>query len=168
MACDTGVPAVPSTKLAKFLCIPSAPGDRKRSSVNTGARVLTSTECVEMLEEKERKKRQAAELKEKRKVDREERKKKKALEAQERANRKKGIYHTYLPTILPFLSSGTKLPRKNIATAEEICEATPCSVSMCDQLVVEWVQCDSCSKWFHLFCINIDRVHDDWVCECCV
>ena len=90
MACDTGVPAVPSTKLAKFLCIPSAPGDRKRSSVNTGARVLTSTECVEMLEEKERKKRQAAELKEKRKVDREERKKKKALEAQERANRKKG------------------------------------------------------------------------------
>ena len=89
MACDTGVPAVPSTKLAKFLCIPSAPGDRKRSSVNTGARVLTSTECVEMLEEKERKKGQAAELKEKRKVDREERKKK-ALEAQERANRKKG------------------------------------------------------------------------------
>ena len=86
MACDTGVPAVPSSKLAKFLCIPSAPGDRKRSSVNTGARVLTSTECVEMLEEKERKKRQAAELKEKRKVDREERKKK----AQERANRKKG------------------------------------------------------------------------------
>jgi hypothetical protein len=39
-----------------------------------------------MLEEKERIKRQAAELKEKRKVDREERKKK----AQERANRKKG------------------------------------------------------------------------------
>ena len=90
MACDTGVPAVPSTKLAKFLCIPSAPGDRKRSSVNTGGRVLTSTECVEMLEEKGRQKRQAAELKEKRKVDREERKKKKALEAQERANRKKG------------------------------------------------------------------------------
>ena len=70
--------------------------------------------------------------------------------------------------IIPFLSSGTKLPRKNIDTAEEICEASPCSVSMCDQLVVEWVQCDSCSKWFHLFCINIDRVHDDWVCQCCV
>ena len=47
-------------------------GGRKRSSVNTGARVLTSTECVQMLEEMERKKRQAAELKEKRKVDREE------------------------------------------------------------------------------------------------
>ena len=90
MTCDTGVPAVPSTKLAKFLCIPSALGGRKRSNVNTGARVLTSTECVQMLEEKERKKRQAAELKEKRKVDREERKKKKALEAQERATRKKG------------------------------------------------------------------------------
>lgn len=39
---------------------------------------------------------------------------------------------------------------------------------MCDRSVVDWVQCDNCSKWFHLFCIGLDRVHGHWACKDCV
>ena len=46
------VPAVPATKLSKFLFIPPALGDIKN---NCSARVLTSKECVQMLEEKQKK-----------------------------------------------------------------------------------------------------------------
>ena len=63
--------------------------------------------------------------------------------------------------------SGRKHPDKDIDT-EENCDASPCSVSMCDQSVVDWVQCESCTKWFHLFCVDLDRVGDNWICELCV
>ena len=167
-----GCSDVPDTpKFAKFLCIPSALGERKKNNVNSGARVLTSKECVEMLEGKEKKKREAAELKKKRKVVREERKKKKLLEAQQRATRKKGaVLINSVTTILCifFLYLGTKHPLENVENVEEVCEAYPCNVSQCGQPVVNWVQCENCSKWFHLFCIDVDRVHDDWVCKHCV
>ena len=164
------VPAVPATKLAKFLFIPPALGKRKYNNVNSGARVLTSKECVQMLEEKEKKKREVAELKERRKVIREERKKKKILEAQERVTRKKGALLNSSATVCcnyPSLFSGTKHPQKNVENVEEMCEAYPCNVSLCDQPVVKWVQCENCSKWFHLFCIGVDGVHDDWACKLC-
>ena len=46
--------AVPSSKLARFLTIPTVPGDKKKSPVNSGARFLTSNKCVQTLEEKGR------------------------------------------------------------------------------------------------------------------
>ena len=68
-----------SSKLCKFLTIPTVPV-RSNTKQNSGARVLTSEECIRMLEEKEMKKKTEAEAKERRKAEREERtlKKKKA------------------------------------------------------------------------------------------
>ena len=41
------------SKLARFLSIPTAPGCKnKKVYVNSGARVLTSVECIQMLEER--------------------------------------------------------------------------------------------------------------------
>ena len=63
--------AVTSTKLAKFLFIPPVLGEKKKSNekpVNSGARVLPSQECVQMLEMKKREKKEAVELKKKRKM----------------------------------------------------------------------------------------------------
>ena len=76
------------SRLAKFLTIPVPPGNNKKNYVNSGARVLTSEECMHMLEEKQRKKKEAAEEKEKRKFEREEKKQKKELE---QTTRKKGV-----------------------------------------------------------------------------
>lgn len=66
--------------------------------------------------------------------------------------------HIYVYNFSP-TSSDLKCTDKGLNSDEEICEAIPCLVAMCDRSVVEWVQCDNCSKWFHLFCIGLDRVH---------
>ncbi len=83
------------SQLSQFLHIPAAPGCTKTTAQkNSGARVLTSTDHIRMLEEKERRKRDEAEQKLKRKKERLERKALKELavkkRAQERALKKKG------------------------------------------------------------------------------
>ena len=85
-----GLTMQPINKLSKFLKIPDPPGGKKKSSINSGACVLTSIECMQMLEEKEKKKREAAEEKETRKAEREERRKAKQLEKASKAHRKRG------------------------------------------------------------------------------
>ena len=37
--------------------------------------------------------------------------------------------------------------------------------------VLEWICCDSCSRWFHCICVDLDEAGDysdvDWKCEDC-
>ena len=51
-------------------------------------------------------------------------------------------------------STGTKQSKN-----KEMCEATPCVVLRCDKSVVDWVQCENCLKWFHLFLECVEFVN---------
>ena len=75
----------PTSKLSKFLYVPPAPGCKKTTVQNSGARVLTSIEHITILEEKERKKQEEVEKKEQRKKERMERKAQKDMEARRKA-----------------------------------------------------------------------------------
>ena len=75
----------PTSKLSKFLYVPPAPGCKKTTVQNSGARVLTSIEHITILEEKERKKQEEVERKEQRKKERMERKAQKDMEARRKA-----------------------------------------------------------------------------------
>ena len=73
---NTSLSSSSPTPLTKFLkpLPPSLSTPRSSKVGKTGARVLTSSECLALLEEKEQKKRQEAEEKEKRKQERAEEK----------------------------------------------------------------------------------------------
>lgn len=58
--------------------------------------------------------------------------------------------HIYVYNFSP-TSSDLKCTDKGLDSDEEICEATPCSVAMCDQSVVDWVQCDIVPSGFTSF-----------------
>lgn len=36
---------------------------------------------------------------------------------------------------------------------------------------VDWIQCDSCNKWFHMLCVGVDKTkfadEEDYACRLC-
>ena len=48
-----------------------------------------------------------------------------------------------------------------------MCDYPSCSAMSCELLIVNWVQCDTCAKWFHLLCVGLESVEGDWVCSDC-
>ena len=56
--------------------------------------------------------------------------------------------------------------KKGESTSEELCEATPCTVT-CEDSIVEWGECEGCARWFHQFCVKVTTVNN-WFCDDCV
>ena len=50
----------------------------------------------------------------------------------------------------------------------EKCEAEPCSIGTYKLKTVKWVQCENCTKWFHLYCLGLKAVATGaWYCSVC-
>ena len=56
--------------------------------------------------------------------------------------------------------------KKRKSTSEELCEE-PCTVTQCEDSIVEWVEYEGCSRWFHQFCVKVTTVNN-WFCDNCV
>ena len=173
------------TPITSFLNMPpmrkNARGDKF-----SAARVLTSEQCLAMIEEKERKKREEEEAKERRKAEREEkrrvreaeklrkieerqrktqeREQQKQLKQQKRQKRPRKSTNK--------VGEGSKsscgLQREEISSDEcAVClGAYQDDFSENGELMREWLQCtrDSCAKWMHQDCLE----EDDGVYVCVV
>ena len=53
---------------------------------------------------------------------------------------------------------------------DDICDSPFCSLmsELSTESIVDWVQCDTCAKWFHLLCVGLESVEGDWVCSDCM
>ena len=80
--------------LATILQRPTPPAQRKVHTHHQGARVLTSEQCIQQLEEKEARKKEKQEEKERRKVECERKRQKVEATKVKKAAKKKGIQHS--------------------------------------------------------------------------
>lgn len=111
----------------------------------TTSRVLTSEEFVRKLEEKtseeEKRKLEVA----KRKKEREERKQ---LKMEEKKNKTSGKR--------PAVKKVQEQPEVEEDT--ELCECCKRREPEGEEEDVEWVECDTCEKWFHVICLGVTDI----------
>ena len=98
------------------------------------ARVLTSLQCLQELEEKQQKKQEKEVMKEKKKKAREEKQKEREQLAKEKQERKE-----------------KKRKEKEAIEQRSACEAKKCG----HPSATKWIQCESCDGWFHCLCYGI-------------
>ena len=160
--------------------VPSTPKPKSTSAKSraiTDARVLTSTECLAMIKEKELKKKKEADEKERRKRDREEKKqekqeqlKKKAEErakkaeerakkAEEKARSRKSDGNNESRVGKNSDSDNDYAPRPKRNRIEEEINCNECSVcfgtyqeDVEQETGREWIQC-GCGRWAHEVCV---------------
>ena len=39
---------------------------------------------------------------------------------------------------------------------EEGCEANDCKIDNCEDDDIQWISCDVCPSWWHLFCLDLN------------
>ena len=157
----------------------SSPKNKPAKRVS-GARVLTSKECVEILKEREEKKKKAEEEKEQRKIEREKRreqkelikkeKEEKAKKAAKRDSRPKkraprSTNKSYVDKQSPNASSPGSAPRAKRKKPVSHDSDSDIGINKCcmcfqtfedderEQSGLEWVEC-ACSRWLHEECIE--------------
>ena len=56
-------------------------------------------------------------------------------------------------------------------TSTTSCDARRCKIHQFKESKVDWVQCDGCDRWMHLFCVGIKKddlkAMEDFYCEFC-
>lgn len=45
------------------------------------------------------------------------------------------------------------------------CAAMQCIIKDCKYMKIEWVACDNCNDWFHLFCVGFKQAPDNFKCN---
>ena len=54
---------------------------------------------------------------------------------------------------------------------DDECSAPKCNINRIGGAEISWVECEGCSKWFHIFCVTNDESQkelEDFICETCV
>ena len=46
------------------------------------------------------------------------------------------------------------------------CDAIHCVIEESGDLTPQWIGCD-CGQWFHLFCLNLTEIDDNFLCYFC-
>lgn len=46
------------------------------------------------------------------------------------------------------------------------CDAFKCVISDTDDTTPTWIGCN-CNRWFHLYCVNLDELDDNFSCDFC-
>ncbi len=76
------------------------------------------------------------------------------------SDKETSLVHTHVQ-ILVFLLGAV--------STEETCEAPVCTIESSKVETVKWVQCEGCTRWFHLHCLGLKALHDDdWFCSVCL
>ena len=186
---------VPQDLADIFLSPQTDERDKRPSRRITGVRVLTSNEYVEMIREKDRKKKEASEMKQRRKEEREHKKmekekerERKKVERGEKKGRGKGKGKRPLQ-----YSSGedeqeidlhqpksrrtrpVRAPaRYGESTSESEGSDTVCLLCNSREPPIAsskvfWVDCDRCGEWAHTYCaLGSNTATRQFVCEeCC-
>ena len=179
--------------LSELLVYPT-PTQKKRSSSNQCARVLTSAESLALLEEKEQIKKDQQEQKIRRKKEREEKKlareKEKQHKLQERAMRQKVAKEKARakaaekatakgrkrkPSSVPSCSQKRRKVKVKDSDRREVHADNECAVC-CGQYQdvtgnrvddSEWIQCTNsdCAVWTHVDCL--EQCDDEYICAFC-
>ena len=50
---------------------------------------------------------------------------------------------------------------------EEPCDAEVCIIMESEEDNLTWLQCDHCSKWFHMFCCGTKVTPQNFLCKQC-
>ena len=52
---------------------------------------------------------------------------------------------------------------------EEGCEANDCKIDNCEDDDIQWISCDVCPSWWHLFCLDLNTTLRKFTCpKCCL
>ena len=165
--------------------VPATPTSRRQATNRvSGLRVLTSSEGLAILKEKEDKKKQELEEKKRRKEEREQKKKEKEELMKKKAENKNKTTKKRKATTR---SSCSKRQKSHNSNAVEPSQSAVTSDTHIDDSVccecgqsyeddarqgsgAEWVQC-SCSRWLHEECINevdLDTCGNEVLCSFCL
>ena len=162
-----------STALKEVLTYPHPPSrPQKNGQTSSLPKHLSGDQVVQFLEERQRKKIQEEEDKAKRKEERERKKKEREVEEErkrkEREAKKKGKGRK---------GKGTATATSTEVRSDEIHSTSSESCAICLSTADgfwPWIACDSCEKWYHAECTDIDPDLYveldtlDWVCEKCL
>lgn len=60
------------------------------------------------------------------------------------------------------------LPSSSDEVEDGECGALHCKIAMYKGSIIKWIQCDSCDKYFHAYCLGLKRTpENDYFCPEC-
>lgn len=147
---------IPENLADIFTPVPCKPQPACRRKLVTVARVLTNADFCQKLQEKHDETIKRKEEIEKRKKEREEKKNTKSVKKT--------------------ATKGAKTTQKKVQAVKEV-ESDVCQKCFQEETSgdddVDWIECDTCGKWYHLECVGLDPLSIDqadetfFVCESC-
>ena len=136
--------------LSEVLILPVVKANSTSSgkSVNTDAVCITNTSFVEQMKQKEAEKTRKQEEMEKKRIEREQ-KREKREEAKKRRQKMKN-------------------KRKARVKDDEDCICPICNVNFEeDEENVSWISCDKCFEWWHVDCLQLTAIPENYFCTAC-